>query len=677
MLGSSPDRNSDRRSVGWLHALATLLAAVFFVLDIVIPLGVAAGVPYVAVVLLSLRLPRSRDVLFFALGCSVLTLVGIAFSPGPGGAALWKVLANRALALFAIWATAILGAQRHVAKGTLRVARGHLEDERREHATALAERQARLSGIVQSAMDGIITVDEEQKIVVFNHAAEEIFGAKAVDMIGNPLDHFIPERFRENHPGLIRQFAGSGVTRRHIGALGHVCGLRSDGTEFPAEISISQVEIGGEKVFTAVIRDITERKQAEEELAIRAQQQAAIAELGQRALLGRSLQNTMQDCVETLSRALDVEYAEVLELLPDEMALRFLATVGWKPGLVGKATVPSSLDSEAGYTLSVDHPVVVTDLLNETRFSRLPLFRDHGVRSGMSVIVRGDDRPYGVLGVHTQRSREFSDNDIDFVQAVAHFIGLAVRRARAEEDLRITEERAREAEELASISTITAGIAHDVGTPMNIIMGYADMLERGLEDPKACERAAIIKEQVSRVVRLIDTLLNMARPTKGSLIPVELEGVLEASLSFYQEMLKKHGIVVERDFEPVPTVYGNPDRLQQVFLNLFVNTADAMPDGGTLFVCLRSPSNDEVEILVRDTGTGIASEDLKHIFEPFFTTKDRGEGNGLGLLVSKSILVDHGGSIEARSEPGSGTEFRILLPVQGQAGGDPRGRADA
>jgi PAS domain S-box-containing protein len=668
MTGATPDPESGVHSAAWSRGLAALLAAVLFALDVATPLGIAAGVPYVAVVLLSLRLPRSREVLHTAVICSLLTLLGMALSPEPGGTEWWKVAANRALALFAIWATAILGRQAHSIRDALRTTRDRLADESRDHAAALAEDQARLSGIIQSAMDGIITLDEDQKVVVFNRAAEEIFRTSAAAAIGRSLDQFIPARSRERHRDLIRKFGGSGETNRGAGDLGYLVGLRADGMEFPMEIAISQVDVGGERLFTAIVRDVTEQIRSKQELAERAEQEAVIAELGQRALLGGSLENLMQECAETLSRTLDVEYTKILELLPDETELRVVAGVGWKPGIVGAATVSAAADSQAGYTLAADQPVVVADLSDEKRFSGPPLLRDHGVRSGMSVVILGEERPYGVLGVHTRRPRAFSRNDVDFVRSIANFIGLAVRRARAEDALRLTEKRSREIEELASISTVTAGIAHDVGTPMNIIMGYADMLERGTEDPKARERAVIIKEQVGRIVRLTDTLLNMARPRKGLPVEVDLARLLESSLAFYQEKLKQHAIRVERDFPPVPSVRGNPDRLQQVFLNLFVNAVDAMVDGGTLSVSLVSPRKGEVEIRVNDSGSGIDPENLARVFEPFFTTKKRGEGNGLGLLVSKSIVLDHGGSIAVHSEPGAGTEVRIQLPAAG--GGD-------
>ena len=151
---------------------------------------------------------------------------------------------------------------------------------------------------------------------------------------------------------------------------------------------------------------------------------------------------------------------------------------------------------------------------------------------------------------------------------------------------------------------------------------------------------------------------------------IDVASIVEESLDFYQEKLRRRGIEVVRQFEAVPAITGDLHRLQQVFLNLFANAVDAMPDGGFLRVELGGTSEREIEVRVCDTGAGIPPEDLPRIFEPFFTTKARGKGTGLGLLVSKGIIVDMGGAVDVSSEVGKGTEFRIVLPVNGAGGAE-------
>ena len=181
-----------------------------------------------------------------------------------------------------------------------------------------------------------------------------------------------------------------------------------------------------------------------EALAARVLQQAAVAALGVRALGNLDLPALMQDAVETVSRTLDNEMVKVLELLPDRSAVRLVAGVGWREGLLGRATVGVGLDSQAGYTLKSNEPVIVEDLRREPRFSGPPLLHEHGVVSGMSVIIHGvDGRPYGVLGTHTANRRVFTRDDVHFLQSVANVLGAAVQRRQIEAELAT---RVREAE---------------------------------------------------------------------------------------------------------------------------------------------------------------------------------------------------------------------------------------
>ncbi|MEK7219977.1 MAG: PAS domain S-box protein, partial [candidate division NC10 bacterium] len=177
-------------------------------------------------------------------------------------------------------------------------------------------------------------------------------------------------------------------------------------------------------------------RQREETLTVRVRQQAAVAELGQRALAATDLSTLMNQAVACVAQTLGTEYCKVLELLPDGTALLLRAGVGWKDGSVGHAAVGAGTDSQAGYTLLSSEPVIVEDLRTETRFSGPPLLQDHGVVSGMSVIIHGQDRPFGVLGAHTTRRRTFTTDDSHFLQAIGNLLATAIERKRTEEALR-------------------------------------------------------------------------------------------------------------------------------------------------------------------------------------------------------------------------------------------------
>jgi two-component system NtrC family sensor kinase len=280
------------------------------------------------------------------------------------------------------------------------------------------------------------------------------------------------------------------------------------------------------------------------------------------------------------------------------------------------------------------------------------------------------DSQLALEAYNARRSRELEHLNRELSEVSRN---LALEQRATQHELRETELRARAAENLASVATLVAGLAHEIGTPMGVIRGHAEALESAVQGEKAQWRARTIREQIDRISSIIQSLLNIARPRQAVCIAVDLAGVADTALAFLAEKLGRRGVEVERDFAATAVVRGDPDKLQQLFLNLFLNAVDAMPDGGTLRVAIRPITTREVEIAVADTGTGIAAADLPQVFTPFFTTKPAGRGSGLGLVVAEGIVADHRGRIDVTSEVGRGTEFRIRLPRDVQLPGAPVG----
>jgi signal transduction histidine kinase len=237
------------------------------------------------------------------------------------------------------------------------------------------------------------------------------------------------------------------------------------------------------------------------------------------------------------------------------------------------------------------------------------------------------------------------------------------RRWEAEQVLtREATARARAAEELASLATIVAGLAHEIGTPMGVIQGHAELLESSVSDERGRQRLQTIREQIERISHIIQTLLNIARPSEREALPLDLVAVLRETLAFLAEKLRVHRIETQLELPAHARLIGQADKLQQLFINLILNAVDAMADGGKLRIAICPVSGERFEVTVADTGHGMAPETLARIFDPFFSTKAAGRGSGLGLVVAQGIVADHGGTLRAQSAPGKGTVFTVLLP---------------
>ncbi len=231
-----------------------------------------------------------------------------------------------------------------------------------------------------------------------------------------------------------------------------------------------------------------------------------------------------------------------------------------------------------------------------------------------------------------------------------------------------TQKNLARSERLAVAGQLAASLAHEIGTPLNSISGHVQLLARRKSNDEATNRRLlVIEKQVENIVRTVRQLLSWTRKYELRLELVEVRHVLEDAVLLSSPVLELRKIRVQMNLtKGCPKIYGDSGYLHQVFLNLINNSADAMPRGGELRIALRAPAAEspgEVEVVVADTGTGMARETLTHIFDPMFTTKQIGTGAGLGLAICDQIVRQHAGTIQAESEPGHGTTFTIRLPL--------------
>jgi signal transduction histidine kinase len=227
---------------------------------------------------------------------------------------------------------------------------------------------------------------------------------------------------------------------------------------------------------------------------------------------------------------------------------------------------------------------------------------------------------------------------------------------------------------LAAIGQLASELAHEIGTPLNIIGGRADLSRKKLGDKETLKKNLdIITRQTERITKIIQQLLGFVRKKPPEKVSLNMHSVLEGTLDFLSQEIEKQKVRVEKNFmaDP-PGVQGDPDQLQQVFLNLILNALQAMPAGGTLRLSTtyrwvaregpESPKRPYLEVEVEDTGFGMDKEVRENIFSPFYTTKIQERGTGLGLTITQGIVREHDGWIEVESEIGKGSSFRVYLP---------------
>ena len=528
-----------------------------------------------------------------------------AFGLSPEAGELWEGLADRILALLVIWLTALLGNQRRDVLARLR-----LRD---------------LS--IDSASNGIVLADATQPdcpIIYANEAFERMCGYRSDEIIGRNL--CFPRGGSGGQPAraALRAAIEEGRDARVM-----ILDYRKDGTLFWNECSLSPIRDrnGVLTHFIAIHEDVTEQMDTQEQLQQSIARTQAILEAAVNGIITIDESGVIQSVNSAIDRMFGYTKDEIL---------------GRRLGVL----IPPSDREEFNSTLT------------------------HSLETGDSRIV-GATRE--IVGQRKDGTTFPAELGVGEARIGAHriFAGIMrdlTERRRAAEALLETERRARAAEALASIGTLTAGLAHEVGGPMNVILGYAQMIENSASEETVRDRARIIREQVSRISKIIETLLAFARPRPVLKSPVPLKSSLEEVLNFLSEEFRKREVAVERRFESVPAILGDGAKLQQLFLNLFLNAVDAMPEGGKLRVSLESCDSDEVEVRIADTGTGIPAEALAKIFEPFFTSKPRGKGSGLGLAVAKGIVSDHDGRIDVASEVDKGTEFLVSFPIRGEEG---------
>ena len=223
----------------------------------------------------------------------------------------------------------------------------------------------------------------------------------------------------------------------------------------------------------------------------------------------------------------------------------------------------------------------------------------------------------------------------------------------------VSEQNMRRLDRLASLGLLSAGIAHEIKNGLTAIQTFVELLLQKGDDR---ELALVVGRELKRIDSLVSQMLRFAAPGKNEFASVHVHDLLDHSLRLVQHQISGKLISIQRDYKAAPdTIHGDEYQLQQAFMNLLFNAIEAMGTNGELAIATETTEGRQLKIQIRDTGAGIAPENIGRLFEPFFTTKKN--GTGLGLAISQRIVNEHGGAISAKSEVNKGSTFTILLPA--------------
>ncbi|MGZ4895893.1 MAG: GAF domain-containing protein [Candidatus Angelobacter sp.] len=423
--------------------------------------------------------------------------------------------------------------------------------------------------------------------------------------------------------------------------------------------------------YQGVVLDVTEMKRAEDEIRRRNRELYVLNNIAvtfnQSFDLDEILQLIMLQMVELFSTDTAAVYLfdEETNTLTKKSSYGHRTT--WAVESESFVLPPEFIDS-----VKAKH----AEIIDQEDLPRLPKVLQRaveleGLRSWLWVVLWRKDRILGVLANSSRAPREFSRSEQGVMIAVGRQLATTIEKVQlynetrqAYEDLRRTQEQLLQSEKMSAVGQLISGVAHELNNPLTAILGYTQLLESETLEPRVGEFIQKLRKQALRTQRIVQNLLSFARQHKPKRVHVDLRSVVEDTIALRDYDLKVNNIAVERQFEAVlPSVVADPHQLEQVYLNIINNAADAMMDGGRggrLRVSIAT-ENGSVVTSFHDSGPGIY--DPKHVFDPFYTTKGVGKGTGLGLSICYGIVKEHGGEIFAQNHPSGGALLQVRLPV--------------
>ena len=526
--------------------------------------------------------------------------------------------------------------------------------------------QERYNRLIESAPDALVFVNSRGKIVLVNAQLEKMFGYSEVELIGKDLEILIPERFRKAHQKNVLNFF-SHPRARPMGTNLEISGLRKDGSEFPADISLSPLQTDEGLFATGAIRDITERKKAESRIERNYYIQKTVS-----AVLKVSLQPIPLE--EQMDRVLDLilsipglamkpkGYIYLVEDEPEVLVLKAPSTIpDPESAPCRKVQFGKCLCGQAASSCTT----IFTDCVDESHEIRDSNELPHG---HYCVPIVSGEKTLGVINLFVHEGHTRRPEEDEFLTAIASTLASIVDRHQVEMEKHRLIEQLAEAEKLSALGRITANVADEIRNPLTSVGGFARRLQKKTaEGSKEKEYAEFIVSEVTRMERILRNVISFTKGVSPQREEIELHEAVNEALKPFEERAGEQSIAIERYFGDIQPIEGDKEQIREAIENLISNAIDAMPDGGILSVTTGKEvvkGRPYITVKVKDTGKGIDKEDLGKIYEPFFTTKVVVKGTGLGLSITRKVVEEHGGFIRAESKLNAGSTFSLYFPYK-------------
>jgi len=554
----------------------------------------------------------------------------------------------------------------------------------------VVESRELLHAIIETAVEGIITIDEVGTIESFNAAAIQIFGYQADEVLGKNVKMLMPERYSSGHDTYLKNYLLTGE-RKIIGIGREVAGMRKDGSTFPMDLAVVEIHQGGKRKFSGFVRDITERKQAELRLKAQLAQLDLLHRITRAIGERQNLQSIFQVVLQSLEDNMPIDFGCICLYDPNEKALTVTSIgprskdMGSRIGLVDQARV--SIEPKA-LSRCIDGELIYIPDTAGLPYAFASQIASGGFHSLVAAPLLAESRVFGVLLAARNNVDSFNSSDCEFLRQLSEHVALAAHNAQlynalqeTYEDLRQSQQTILQQERLRALGQMASGVAHDINNAISPVALYTEsLLER---ETNLSERArtylTTIQRAIEDVAKTVSRMREFYRPREPQLTLTNIDlnsivqQVIELTRVRWRDVPQEQGVVIELKTElatSLPTVMGAEHEVRDALTNLIFNAVDAMPHGGTLTLRTSSAVHaghgegdtyQEVRLEVKDTGIGMSEEVRTRCLEPFYTTKGE-RGTGLGLAMVYGMVQRHSAELQIESVSGQGTTVRLIFP---------------